>query len=342
MKTLLKARILLVLLLCLSWHVRAAPGPEILSQRDCFAQFQSYDQWMDELWDKNKLFDYVLMRWALSERDFKRYRAKLDCREITYRSDQYVVHGWLVQPKSRSKGGKLPVIVYNRGGNRSYGALTLGDLFTYVLPFAEQGYIVVASQYRGSSPAENSKSSPDQFGGDDVRDVTNLTRIAARLPRADPRNLFMVGQSRGAIMTFRALRETELPVRAVAIHSGFYDLHDVLRFRPGFEQLFKELIPDYRTHSKSSLDHRSVTRWPDKLPVGTGVLMLHGADDKSAPLVSARTLAAELAKIGRPHRIVVYPGESHRLGGVRPQVRDETLRWFRKFRLPPVADGAAK
>lgn len=331
MKTLLLSRMLLVSLLSWSWHVQAAPTREILSQRDCFAEFQSYDEWMDHLWKKYSIRDYLLARWHFAKSDFSRYRRELDCRSIAYRSDQYVVHAWLVQPKNGRKSSKLPVIIYNRGGNRQFGKLSFGDLFTYVFPFAAQGYLVVASQYRGADLPLDAKSSPDQFGGDDVRDVTNLVRIASGLPRADPRKFFMIGQSRGAIMTFLALRDTALPIRAVAIYSGLYDMHDLLRLRPAGEQLFEVLIPDYRKHKKAELDRRSVTLWADRLPAQTGVLILHGSDDERAPLASARKLAGKLGKIGRPHKIVVYSGESHYLGGVRPQVRAQTLLWFKKF-----------
>src|SRR5690606_32109125 len=177
---------------------------------------------------------------------------------------------------------------------RGYGALTFANLFTHVFPLAESGYLVAASQYRGVTTAQDAATSPDQFGGDDVRDVTNLLRIVSGLPDADPDNLFMVGQSRGAIMTFRALLETPLPIRAVAIYSGVYNLYDLLEMRPGFEELFDTLIPDYQQQREAELDRRSVTRWPAQLPEHTGVLMFHGDEDERAPVGSARTLAGEL------------------------------------------------
>lgn len=315
---------------------------DIVSQSDCFGS-KSYDGWMEQLREKNNVLIYALLRLKFPESDYDRYRQQLDCRYIQYRSDQYIVDAWLVVPRHGSGGNAntarggagLPVILYNRGGNRSYGALSFAHLFTHVFPLAEQGYIVAASQYRGSTTPQDSGSSPDEFGGADVRDVTNLARIVAGLPDADPDNLFMVGQSRGSIMTFRALLETPLPIRAVAIYSGVYDLYDLLEMRPGFEELFDTLIPDYQQQRKAELDGRSVTHWPAQLPEHTGVLMFHGDEDERAPVGSARTLAGELDRLGRPHRLIVYPGESHFLDGVRPEVREETLRWFDRFRQPP-------
>ncbi|MGQ4660406.1 prolyl oligopeptidase family serine peptidase [Lysobacter sp. F6437] len=323
--------------------VPAAPlvSDHIVSQGDCFGS-RSYDRWMDRLWENNSVLIYAMLRMRFSERDFERYRRQLDCRYIEYRSDGYVVGAWLVVPRgdpdegtSAVAGRGFPVILYNRGGNRSYGALRFAHLFTHVFPLAERGYIVAASQYRGATAPQDAGSSPDQFGGDDVRDVTKLLRIVAGLPMADPHNLFMIGQSRGAIMTFRALRESPLPIRAVAIYSGVYDLYDLLEMRPAFDELFEALIPDYRQQRVSELDRRSVTHWPVQLPPSTGVLMFHGDADERAPVGSSRTLAAELDRLGRPHQLVVYPGESHYLDGVRAEVHDQTLRWFERFRHSP-------
>jgi acetyl esterase/lipase len=336
MKASMLSRIFLAALLLCSAQLRAAATPAIVSQSDCFGAFQSYDQWMDFLWEKNSVIAYLAIRWKFSEAEFNRYRRDIDCRFIKYRSDQYVVQGWLVQPKIRRNGQRLPVIIYNRGGNRSLGAVTFGHLFTHILPMAENGYVVLASQYRGVSSGQDEKASPDQFGGEDVRDVTNLVRLVPTLPQADARNVFMIGQSRGAIMTFRALLDSPLPIRAVAIYSGAYDMHDLLRFRPEFEGLFKTLIPNYSRDRKAALDRRSVTRWAERLPPQTGVLLIHGDDDERAPVASARKLAAELKRLGRPHKIIVYAGESHFLDEHGDEVHAETLKWFRRYQQHPA------
>jgi len=333
------ARWLAVLLLCWCVNARADHGsPDgIVSQADCFAG-RNYDQWMDDLWEKNGVVAYLLIRWKFPEDEYDRYQGSLDCRHITYRSDQYVISGWLVRPKRRSGREALPVIIYNRGGNRGFGALTFANLFTHVFPLAERGYLVAASQYRGVTTPQDAKASPDEFGGRDVRDVTRLVGIVAGLPDADRRNIFMIGQSRGAIMTFRALLDTPVPIRAVAIYSGVYDVRDLLASRPAFDQLFEVLIPGYRAHRQAELDRRSVTRWAARLPARTSVLMFHGDRDERAPLGSARKLAGQLAELGRPHQLVVFPGESHFLDGVRSEVRGQTLRWFERHRSKPMAD----
>lgn len=313
-------------------RAHAQPTPEILSRQACFGGVDSYDAWMIKLRDKNSLLGYVAIRLKFPRSEFDHYRARLDCDSIEYRSDQHIVRGWVVQPKKRGKD-KLPVIVFNRGGNRNLGAVTFARLFDSVFPLAEQGFIVVVSQYRGVSSQQDLKPSPDEYGGAEVRDVTNLMKLLPTMPRADTDNVFMIGESRGAIMTFRALLDAPVPVRAVAVHGGAYDLHDLVRFRPVFEGMFKVLIPGYARNRSTELDRRSVTRWAGRLPPRTGVLMLHGGDDERTPVTSAHKLARELKRLGRPHRLIIYPGETHAMRGERDTIREETVRWFRRFQV---------
>jgi dipeptidyl aminopeptidase/acylaminoacyl peptidase len=329
-----------LLLCCWQAQARAQTAPMLLKQQDCFGIFKSYDQWMDYLWKKNSVFTYLFIRWKFPEQEYDRYQRELDCRAISYRSDQHVVQGWLVQPRKRLNR-KRPVIIYNRGGNRELGALTFANLFTHILPMAEQGYVVAASQYRGVLPVKGEKASPDQFGGDDVRDVTNLMKLVIKLPQVDPSNVYMIGQSRGSIMTFRALLDAPVPVRAVAIYSGVYDLHDVLRFRPEFDGLYRELIPGYAQHPQVELDRRSVNHWAAQLPPQTGVLLIHGEQDERAPISSARIFDSEMTALGRPHKAIFYAGESHFLDKHVTEVHAETLDWFRRFQALPAPAAAA-
>jgi dipeptidyl aminopeptidase/acylaminoacyl peptidase len=81
---------------------------------------------------------------------------RFDCNAIRYESDGLTILGWMVGPK-HAPGGKLPVVIFNRGGNGSFGALKFADLFTHVFPLADQGFLVLASQYRGVTEAEPAK-----------------------------------------------------------------------------------------------------------------------------------------------------------------------------------------
>jgi dipeptidyl aminopeptidase/acylaminoacyl peptidase len=155
-------------------------------------------------------------------------------------------------------------------------------------------------------------------------------RVVAGLPQADPDNFFMIGNGRGAIMSFRALLDSPVPVRAVAIYGGIYDLHE-LRSRPEFEGVFRELIPGYGQHSKTELDKRSVNRWAVRLPAQTGVLIVHNEKDDNGLTDPGRVFAKQWRRLGRPYKEVSYDGDGYFVEPLE-EVRAETLAWFRKFR----------
>ena len=53
--------------------------------------------------------------------EFAAIRSDTEIFQITYRSDSLNINGYLARPK---KPGTYPVIIFNRGGNRDFGALT--------------------------------------------------------------------------------------------------------------------------------------------------------------------------------------------------------------------------
>ncbi len=135
---------------------------------------------------------------------------------IVYCSDGLQVVGIISCPKN-TKGvqRKYPVILYNHGGAGESGKVTVRELYKRIYPFVALGYVVVASQYRGNDGSEGN----DEVGGADVHDVTALYAVIQSLPYADCENMFMLGFSRGAINTYRALQKNVLPIRACAVYN---------------------------------------------------------------------------------------------------------------------------
>src|SRR5918993_3000506 len=138
---------------------------------------------------------------------------RVDMREITYLSDGLRVKGFVLAPK---KEGRYPVLIWNRGGCReNAGETTPYGLARWVAPFADWGYVVVGSQYRGAAGSEGK----DEFGGAGLNDVINLLPLLEALPKADPSRVGMGGFSRGALMTYLALTKTDR-IKAAIVGSG--------------------------------------------------------------------------------------------------------------------------
>jgi dipeptidyl aminopeptidase/acylaminoacyl peptidase len=258
--------------------------------------------------------------------DFERAQQQLECSSIAYESDGLTISGWMVVPKGKPDR-KLPVLIYNRGGNGSFGAVRFPMLMRNVFPYAERGFLVLVSQYRGVPETDPKRFGTDQFGGDDVRDVTRLVALAKRIPNADPHNIFMLGVSRGGMMSFMAARRTH-DIKAMAVISGVSDLESELKFRPEMEQVYLARIPGYPTDKTSMLAERSVLSWAEDLPKDMPVLLLHGDKDKRVSVANGKRLHQRLDQLQHPNKLIVYPGDDHFLSHHRKEAIDEVIRWF--------------
>lgn len=243
---------------------------------------------------------------------------------ITYLSDGLRVHGYLAEPSS---GDDLPAIIYNRGGNRDFGAL--GDFSAIVLlgALARHGYVVVASQYRGNAGGDGR----EEFGGADVNDVLNLIPLLERHPRVDDSRIGMYGWSRGGMMTYLALTRTDRILAAV-VGAGLSDAVDMVARRPEMEDsVMAQLVPNWSTQRDIALNARSAVRWADHLHKGTPILLLHGSSDWRVHPIQALDMGRALYEVRHPFRLVFFEGDDHSLSGNRGEVDRLVIDWFDRY-----------
>ncbi|MBI5440920.1 MAG: prolyl oligopeptidase family serine peptidase [Deltaproteobacteria bacterium] len=268
-----------------------------------------------------------LRRHLLTREDFRRRRAYagFECLRIRYQSDGLSVAGFLWKPKA-TKGRKYPLIIFNRGGRGEYGTLTPWRQFGFY-EYLANGFVVIASQYRGAGGGEGR----DEFGGADVRDVLNLVPLARSLGYIDMKNLFMLGASRGGMMTYLALKQGA-PVNAVAVVGGLTDLVAAARSRPSVvSEIYEPFIPGFRERGEEALRERSVVFWADKINVP--VLLLHGGEDwRSKALDQVLAFARRLEELEKTYELVIYAGDDHGLTFHRDERDKRIIEWFREYR----------
>ena len=295
--------------------------------------FKSYDTWLayDSKHPKFKAADFAaLYPRAIAERR----QQELDCRIFVYESDGIEVEGVMIKPlKQSAENGKLPVVIYNRGGNALGGTLNFRTLQRFLMPIAEQGYIVIASQYRGAAafPA-GVKRQPllDQFGGNDVNDIKNLLPIIQGMPTADSGRIAMKGASRGGMMSYLAAKDMP-QLKALIVEAGVADLEKQLVQRPDMEKIYTKAMPNYATEKSAQLSARSVLHWLDKLPSQLPILLVHGDKDWRVDVSQSQSLAEALKAKGHPHKLVIYPGADHGMQPNRAEADAETAAWLKQY-----------
>ena len=223
--------------------------------------------------------------------------------ELTYWSDGLRVKGLYGHPKG---DGPYPAVIFNRGGNRDYGALAGWEL----IPFVESGYVAVGSQYRGNVGGEGI----EEFGGADVNDVLNLIVFLKSLSIVDPERIAMVGMSRGGMQTYIALKlDPEggtQDIKVAAVVSGAADLFMWSEELEGMlEDVMIPLIgasPDERPDLYKA---RSAVYWPEL--INAPLLIQHGEADDRISVEEARKMADGLQQAGKTVELIIYPGEAH-------------------------------
>jgi dipeptidyl aminopeptidase/acylaminoacyl peptidase len=255
--------------------------------------------------------------WPLGER----FGGAVECYRVKYWSDGLKVVGYFLKPRGDS--GRLPVLIYNRGGNREYGKISQPLLDYFLAYLAASGYLVVASQYRGNDGGEGR----EEFGGADVRDILNLLPLCRGLPFADAERVVMLGDSRGGMMTYLAIK-SGAPLQAAAVIGAPANLEESYQARTAFGQVLEDLIGGTPEKQASAYRERSAYYWPEKLTVP--LLILHGERDWRVPCEQSQKLAQRLQELSLPHELVVFPGGDHGLFRARQERNRLILEWFDK------------
>lgn len=247
---------------------------------------------------------------------------------VIYESDGLRILGYLAYPKSWEKGdAPLPCLMFNRGGNRDFGAFTPERAIGMGTMMAEWGYVFFASNYRGSAGSEGA----DEFGGADVHDVVNALRIFDQLEIADSERIGMWGHSRGGMMTYLALMETDRIDAAIA-SGALSDMRLSLRNRPEMEErVIAELVPEFELNRDDAISKRSAVERAHELPESTPILVLHGGSDWRVQPTHALNMSAALLEHAIPHRLIIYEGADHGIREQRDAFHLEVREWLNRF-----------
>jgi dipeptidyl aminopeptidase/acylaminoacyl peptidase len=282
----------------------------IVSQKPC--TFGSYEQQSA----------FTKKYYSKQEYDSASSNSQGECFKIEYGSDGLRVVGYLVRPRP-STAKKFPLIIFNRGGFLDRGKIEPFNLVDFEV-LSEQGFVVLASQYRGNDGGEGR----EELGGADLDDVSNLLETAKSLPYIDTRNVFMCGVSRGGMMTFLAMKK-RFPMNAAAVVGAVYDLAAFGERAPSVLAEATKLIPNYSKTGVSALRERSVMDWPEA--VNVPLLMIHGSDDDEVPVTESLNFAIKLSNLKTIYELMVYAGDVHEAAENRKDRDARITTWFKRY-----------
>ncbi len=250
---------------------------------------------------------------------------------FNYKSDGLEISGYLCRSK-KTNNKKIPVIIYNRGGTGNFGKLSEEDLPDFYA-LAKEGFAVYASNYRYIDKL----GAIDEFGGDDINDVLNLYRIIKKIDYIDDQNIFMLGVSRGGLMTYKSL--TKINLNAAAVLGGVANFKNLTDERPIFltgwtdlsEDLnykgLKNILQNFEQNKEEYLNERSAIKWANK--INTPLYILHSRQDGRVPVKGAIELVQQLNSFDKEYKFKIYDRKSHSLPYSKFNSFEEIIRWFK-------------
>jgi dienelactone hydrolase len=258
--------------------------------------------------------------------DGVRNSPELELVHIHYLSDGLKVAGFIYKPRIEA-GKKLPVVLWCHGGVGADSAVSnanFHDIYE-MYRLASAGFVVLAPQYRGVDGGEGK----DELGGADVHDILNLVPIAESLGYVDLDRLFIMGFSRGAMMTLQAIR-MGLHARAAVVVGVPVDWRSASKDNPILTRLAQDYWPDYKTDQEEAYRSRSPAYWADQINVP--VLIFAGALDPAFPPRQPLLLAEKLAEADKLFELILYANDDHPVSRHSDERSQKTIEWFQNPR----------
>ncbi|MGH8222936.1 MAG: alpha/beta fold hydrolase, partial [Woeseiaceae bacterium] len=278
--------------------------------------------------------DYVPVSGGLAQRlthFSKDWRGLVEPEEISYRSwDGLYIQGFLFRPPRFEATGKYPALVMVHGGgtNSYYKRLSLVEQ-----RLAQQGYVVLAVNYRGGSGFGRvfQDLAVNDWGNGQARDAA----VAAGFLRAQPWSTGKVGiygYSYGGITTMAAITRVPDAFDAAVPMAGIYDFADAYENADRIGKVFIKT-----GHGGSPAERPEIYAISNALSrvdrIETPVLIMHGEADVRAPFRQYRLAVDILKREGKVFESKSYPDEPH---GFRNQqnridMYQRLEAWFSKY-----------
>jgi dipeptidyl aminopeptidase/acylaminoacyl peptidase len=219
-----------------------------------------------------------------------------------------------------SSGKNLPLIVLPHGGPNEHDRYEFDWLVQFL---ATRGYAVLQPQFRGSSGYGHAyeRAGDRQWGGLMQDDISDGVKALVERGIADPHRVCAVGMDYGG---YAALVGAELTpglyACAVSI-GGITDLPGFLAYIENRQD--EDGVAYWKQRIGSPHDPLVIARSPARAvgAVRAPILLMHGVDDTTVPMVQAELMNRELQRYDKRSEFIKLPNEDHWLSRTETRVR---------------------
>ena len=252
---------------------------------------------------------------------------------------KWTISAFVYMPYNLPRNGEHPAIVYVHGGPTAQTTNTFNRFVQYM---ANQGYIVMAPNYRGSTGYGKAFQQANLFdmGGGDLQDVLAAADWIKQTGYVDPKKLILMGGSYGGYLTMMGVTKApELWAAGVPIVPFVNWFTEIQNEDPVLQQSDLATMGDL-VKNKALYDDRSPINFVDQIKAP--LYLLAGGNDPRCPKEEAQQVVDAVKKRGGVVELKVYENEGHGFSKVENQIDAyKRVADFLKAHVPPADCGCS-
>jgi dipeptidyl aminopeptidase/acylaminoacyl peptidase len=228
---------------------------------------------------------------------------------------KFPITAWLWVPHGLTR--PAPAVVYIHGGP---SAQIVDQWEPGIEYLANQGFVVIAPNYRGSTGYGKAFEDANQMdmGGGDLSDIVAAAAWLRKVPLVDGKRIGVMGRSYGGYMTMMALTKAPKEWAAgVAIVPFVNYFTEVLNEDPALAEYDRQTMGD-PVKNKALWEDRSPINFIDKIIAP--VMLQAGGHDPRCPASESRQVYDAIKKRGGVIELKVWEDEGHQFGRLENRI----------------------
>lgn len=240
---------------------------------------------------------------------------------VHYRSrdGKWTISAFVYVPYNMQRSGKNAAIVYVHGGPT---AQTMNSFNRFIQYMVNQGYMVIAPNYRGSSGYGKEFEQANRFdmGGGDLQDVVAAAEWIKQTGYPDAKKIILMGASYGGYMTMMGVTKAPEEWAAGAAIVPFVNwFTEIENEDPVLQQWDLATMGDPKKEAdKERLHDRSPIFFVDQIKAP--LILLAGGNDPRCPKEETLQVVDAVKKQGGVADSHVYANEGHGFARVENQI----------------------
>jgi dipeptidyl aminopeptidase/acylaminoacyl peptidase len=255
------------------------------------------------------------------------------------RDGKWTVSAFVYVPYNMARNGQNAAVVYVHGGP---SAQTVNSFSRIIQHLVNQGYMVIAPNYRGSTGygKEFQQANLFDMGGGDLQDVLAAADWINQTGYLDPKKIGLMGGSYGGYMTMMGVTKApDVWAAGVPILPFVNYFTEMANEDPALREMDLATMGDPEKN-KELLHDRSPIFFVNQIKAP--LLLLAGGNDPRCPKEEAQQVVDAVKKRGGVAEYKVYENEGHGFARMENQIDAyQRVSDFLKARVPPANCGCS-